>query len=269
MGGDQPSLKQGTLQSESAAPALVVIACGALARELRAIIETNGLDGVKIACLPAKLHNRPQLIPEAVRRKIRVLRPLGAPIFCAYGDCGHRRPARRGARRRKASSGFPAPIATPSTPASTPSTPCMMTSPAPSTSPISSSGISGGCWWRALASTGIRNCSTTTSATTAASIYLAQAPTPASMAQAEEAARVPPPAARSARDRLRPPRERSPEAGRLTWPRSPSSTGATSRPRWSPAPAARRAPRPSCRNASWRRSTRPRCAPASSTPTTT
>jgi hypothetical protein len=68
-------------------PALVVIACGALARELRAIIHTNGLS-VKIACLPAKLHNRPQLIPDAMRRKIRALRPLRAPIFCAYGDCG-------------------------------------------------------------------------------------------------------------------------------------------------------------------------------------
>jgi hypothetical protein len=69
-------------------PSLIVIACGALARELRAVIDTNGLDRVKIACLPAKLHNRPQLIPEAVRRKIMALRPLGAPIFCAYGDCG-------------------------------------------------------------------------------------------------------------------------------------------------------------------------------------
>jgi hypothetical protein len=68
-------------------PALVVIACGALARELRAIIHTNGLS-VKIACLPAKLHNRPQLIPDAMRRKIRALRPLRAPNFCAYGDCG-------------------------------------------------------------------------------------------------------------------------------------------------------------------------------------
>jgi hypothetical protein len=65
-----------------------VIACGALARELRAIVETNALDKVKIACLPAKLHNRPQLIPEAVRRKIHALRPLGASILCAYGDCG-------------------------------------------------------------------------------------------------------------------------------------------------------------------------------------
>lgn len=71
-----------------ATPSLIVIACGALARELRAIVETNHLQRVKIACLPAKLHNRPQLIPEAVRRKIGTLRPLGAPIFCAYGDCG-------------------------------------------------------------------------------------------------------------------------------------------------------------------------------------
>ncbi|HET7715077.1 MAG TPA: DUF1638 domain-containing protein [Bauldia sp.] len=69
-------------------PGLIVIACGALARELRAIVETNRLDRVRIACLPAKLHNRPQLIPDAVRRKIKALRPLGAPIFCAYGDCG-------------------------------------------------------------------------------------------------------------------------------------------------------------------------------------
>jgi Protein of unknown function (DUF1638) len=67
---------------------LVLIACGALAREVRAVVERNGLAGVKLACLPAKLHNRPQLIPAAVKRKIARLRPLGAPIFCAYGDCG-------------------------------------------------------------------------------------------------------------------------------------------------------------------------------------
>jgi hypothetical protein len=71
-----------------AAPRLVIIACGALARELKAVIGRNGMDGVRLACLPAKLHNRPQLIPDAVKRRIAALRPLGAPIFCAYGDCG-------------------------------------------------------------------------------------------------------------------------------------------------------------------------------------
>lgn len=67
---------------------LVIIACGAIARELRAVVERNGLDGVKLACLPAHYHNRPERIAEAVRRKIAELRPLGAPIFCAYADCG-------------------------------------------------------------------------------------------------------------------------------------------------------------------------------------
>ena len=88
MGGDQKPETARLRRPATDRPSLIVIACGALARELRAIIDTNGLDRVKVACLPAKLHNRPQLIPEAVRRKIRSLRPLGAPIFCAYGDCG-------------------------------------------------------------------------------------------------------------------------------------------------------------------------------------
>jgi Protein of unknown function (DUF1638) len=74
--------------SESHPIRLVIIACGALAREIRIVVERNGFHGVKLTCLPAKLHNRPELIPQAVRRKIAQLRPLGAPIFCAYGDCG-------------------------------------------------------------------------------------------------------------------------------------------------------------------------------------
>ncbi|MBC48984.1 MAG: hypothetical protein CMF24_04580, partial [Ilumatobacter sp.] len=42
---------------------MLVIACGALARELLAIIELNGLANVSIECLPASLHNRPKEIP--------------------------------------------------------------------------------------------------------------------------------------------------------------------------------------------------------------
>ena len=74
MGGGHSPRKSGRGISRAGTSALIVIACGALARELRAIIETNRLADVKIACLPAKLHNRPQLIPDAVRRKIRSLR---------------------------------------------------------------------------------------------------------------------------------------------------------------------------------------------------
>lgn len=67
---------------------LTILACGALARELTAILARNNLAGIRIACLPAKLHNRPQLIPELVRRKIRRLRETGTEVFVAYADCG-------------------------------------------------------------------------------------------------------------------------------------------------------------------------------------
>ncbi len=48
----------------------LVIACGALARELLAIVRINGLGSVTVECLPAALHNRPKEIPDAVRARI-------------------------------------------------------------------------------------------------------------------------------------------------------------------------------------------------------
>ena len=62
----------------------LVIACGALAREVVAL----GLDGIDVTCLPASLHNRPERIPAAVRRKIRANRAAYDEILCLYGDCG-------------------------------------------------------------------------------------------------------------------------------------------------------------------------------------
>ena len=41
-----------------------------------------------MTCLPASLHNRPERIPAAVRRKIRAARPDYDTIFVAYADCG-------------------------------------------------------------------------------------------------------------------------------------------------------------------------------------
>ena len=58
-------------RTHDAAPSrTLVIACGALARELLAIVELNGLGDVTIECLPAALHNRPKEIPDAVRARI-------------------------------------------------------------------------------------------------------------------------------------------------------------------------------------------------------
>ena len=68
----------------------LVIACGALARELLAVIEASNWQHLAVQCLPADLHNRPQRITEAVRQKIRAARASGrfSQLYVAYGDCG-------------------------------------------------------------------------------------------------------------------------------------------------------------------------------------
>jgi Protein of unknown function (DUF1638) len=71
-----------------APPRTLLIACGALAREVLALIRLNGWSHMDLACLPAHLHNAPRRIPEAVRAKIRAARPNYRRIFVLYGDCG-------------------------------------------------------------------------------------------------------------------------------------------------------------------------------------
>ncbi|MEA2609362.1 MAG: hypothetical protein QOJ75_1605 [Chloroflexota bacterium] len=67
---------------------VLIIGCGALARELVAVIDQAGLSNVDLTCLPATLHNRPGGIPAAVRAKVRAARPRYERIFIAYADCG-------------------------------------------------------------------------------------------------------------------------------------------------------------------------------------
>jgi hypothetical protein len=66
----------------------LVIACGALAREILALREANALDHLDVTCLPAIWHNRPEKIAPGVRRKIRAHRDQYDEILCLYGDCG-------------------------------------------------------------------------------------------------------------------------------------------------------------------------------------
>jgi hypothetical protein len=68
----------------------LVIACGALAREIAALRRANGWSTLDVKCLPPELHNRPELIADAVREQIRANRERYADIFVAYGDCGTR-----------------------------------------------------------------------------------------------------------------------------------------------------------------------------------
>jgi len=67
---------------------VLLIACGALAREIVELKRLNSWTHLKIQCLPADLHNRPERIPEAVRAEIEEKRGQFAQIFVAYTDCG-------------------------------------------------------------------------------------------------------------------------------------------------------------------------------------
>ena len=66
----------------------LIIACGALAREIRAVVELNRFTHLDLTCLPASLHNRPERIPDAVRAAIHAARGQYHRIFVAYADCG-------------------------------------------------------------------------------------------------------------------------------------------------------------------------------------
>ena len=67
---------------------ILVIACGALAREIVALRRMNDWTAIDVHCLPPELHNRPDRIAPAVRDAIRAYRESYRTLFVAYGDCG-------------------------------------------------------------------------------------------------------------------------------------------------------------------------------------
>ena len=67
---------------------VLIIACGALAREIAALKRANGWAEVDVQCLPPELHNRPERIVPAVREQIKANRSEYTTIFVAYADCG-------------------------------------------------------------------------------------------------------------------------------------------------------------------------------------
>ncbi len=64
---------------------VLVLACGALAREILAI--TNQFNHIDLQCLPAILHNHPDRIVPAVRAAVGKAAQYDR-IFLAYADCG-------------------------------------------------------------------------------------------------------------------------------------------------------------------------------------
>ena len=67
---------------------VLVIACGALAREILTLIKLNDWHHITLTCLPAILHNTPGRITPAVRETIQRHRADYDRIFVAYADCG-------------------------------------------------------------------------------------------------------------------------------------------------------------------------------------
>ncbi len=67
---------------------ILVIACGALAREIDALKRRWGWRHLHLKCIDARLHNRPAEIPGRLRRMIRRHRAAYDEIFVAYADCG-------------------------------------------------------------------------------------------------------------------------------------------------------------------------------------
>jgi hypothetical protein len=66
----------------------LLIACGALAKEVIAVIEANKLVQFDVQCLPAKLHHRPNLIPAALDELLEKSRDHYQKMYVIYGDCG-------------------------------------------------------------------------------------------------------------------------------------------------------------------------------------
>lgn len=69
-------------------PDVLLIACGALAREIVLLIRQNDWRHLEVRCLPAELHNTPAEIPAAVVDMIEAHRERYEHIFVAYADCG-------------------------------------------------------------------------------------------------------------------------------------------------------------------------------------
>lgn len=67
---------------------ILLIACGALAREILALQKANGWDHLHLQCLPANWHHYPGKIVPAVEKMVAERRADYDAIFVVYADCG-------------------------------------------------------------------------------------------------------------------------------------------------------------------------------------
>ena len=87
----QPSdalLTRQGITPEHTAGSILLVACGALAREILELIRLNQWKHMDLQCLPANLHNSPDKITPAVRYIVMAKRADYDSIFVVYADCG-------------------------------------------------------------------------------------------------------------------------------------------------------------------------------------
>ena len=70
------------------AESLLVIACGALVTELRAVLEQSGLSHIDVHWLPAPYHQRPEKIVPALKEVVAEKGDLYDRVVVGYADCG-------------------------------------------------------------------------------------------------------------------------------------------------------------------------------------
>lgn len=68
----------------------LVIACGALAREINQLKKTNGWEHLELTCIDAALHFHPEKIGAALRARIKANRDRYDDMYIAYAECGSR-----------------------------------------------------------------------------------------------------------------------------------------------------------------------------------
>jgi hypothetical protein len=85
---DRTLTEDGLAAPERGRGRALIVACGALAREILALKALNGWEHLDLQCLPAILHNRPGRIADAVEAAVTAARPRYGRIFVAYADCG-------------------------------------------------------------------------------------------------------------------------------------------------------------------------------------
>ena len=84
---DQQLTEKG-LPLEASKGRILLIACGALAREILDLKAVNGWTHLDLTCLPANLHLYPEKITASVRAAVAKHRDHYDDFFVVYADCG-------------------------------------------------------------------------------------------------------------------------------------------------------------------------------------